>query len=85
MEAHFLTLLRMKIASQMLAQGQSISRAAEQVGYQSEAAFSRAFKKVVGELPGAYKKARGDEASAFLQQPVAPHGTCGIERGWHAH
>lgn len=85
--AHFLTLLRMKMASQMLAQGQSISRAAEQVGYQSEAAFSRAFKKVVGELPGAYKRARGEEAAAFLQQPapVATPGACGIERAWQAH
>jgi len=58
--ASFLAMLRMKIASHLLAQGQSISRAAEQVGYQSDAAFSRAFKKAIGELPGAYKKARID-------------------------
>lgn len=60
--AHFLTVLRMKAASQLLAQGQSIARTAEQVGYQSEAAFSRAFKKVIGELPGAYKKTRDYQA-----------------------
>jgi AraC-like DNA-binding protein len=85
--AHFLTLLRMKIASQMLAQGQSISRTAEQVGYQSEAAFSRAFKKVIGELPGAYKRARGEEAGALLARsaPPAGNGACGTGRALQAH
>jgi AraC-like DNA-binding protein len=54
--AHFLTIIRMRIASHLLGQGQTITRAAEQVGYQSEAAFSRAFKKVTGELPGSYRR-----------------------------
>jgi AraC family transcriptional activator of mtrCDE len=72
--AQFLTLLRMQLAAQMLAAGTSIARAAEQVGYQSEAAFSRAFKKATGVLPGAYRRARtGPPSSA---PACRPHDAC---------
>ncbi len=54
--AQFLVLLRMKIAAQRLQAGESIERAAEHVGYRSHAAFSRAFKKVMGTRPGAYRR-----------------------------
>jgi AraC-like DNA-binding protein len=60
--AHFLLLLRMNVAAQMLADGVAIARAAERVGYQSEAAFSRAFKKATGVLPGAYRRHRTGRA-----------------------
>ena len=56
--AQFLQLLRMKIAAQRLHAGMSVERAAEQVGYQSPAAFSRAFTRVLGQQPGAYRRAR---------------------------
>lgn len=54
----FLLLLRMQIAARQLEQGESIARTAEAVGYDSYAAFSRAFKRVVGEQPGAWQRAR---------------------------
>lgn len=54
--AQFLLSLRMKIAAQRLHAGESVERTAEHVGYRSHAAFSRAFKKVIGEQPGAYRR-----------------------------
>lgn len=55
--SHFLAQVRMQLATQLLAEGMSLTRAAEQVGYQSDAAFSRAFKKITGTLPGARRRA----------------------------
>lgn len=52
----FLAQIRMKLAAQLISKGLSLSRTAEQVGYQSDAAFSRAFKKVTGILPGALRR-----------------------------
>ncbi|TSD60078.1 AraC family transcriptional regulator [Variovorax sp. KBS0712] len=66
----FLLLLRMQLAARRMAQGDSISQAAEAVGYASYAAFSRAFKRVMGEQPGAWQRARSGAPSG----PVAPHG-----------
>lgn len=44
---------RMQIASSLLAGGAlTVARIAEEVGYESEAAFSRAFKRVTGASPG---------------------------------
>jgi AraC-like DNA-binding protein len=54
--SHFLTQIRMKLATQLIEEGMSLARAAEQVGYQSDAAFSRAFKKTTGTLPGALRR-----------------------------
>jgi len=54
----FLLLLRMQVAARRMAQGESIGQAAEAVGYASYAAFSRAFKRVMGEQPGAWQRAR---------------------------
>ncbi|MDC8758767.1 helix-turn-helix transcriptional regulator [Janthinobacterium fluminis] len=56
--AQFLQRLRMQIAAQQLRAGVAVERAAEQVGYHSPAAFSRAFKRIIGEQPGAYRRAR---------------------------
>lgn len=55
--AQFLLNLRMNIAAQRLRTGESVTRVAEFVGYQSPAAFTRAFKKIIGEQPGAYQRA----------------------------
>jgi AraC-like DNA-binding protein len=46
----------MKIAARRLHDGVSVERAAELVGYRSHAAFTRAFKRVTGEQPGAYRR-----------------------------
>jgi AraC-like DNA-binding protein len=59
---HYLAKWRMQIASGMLSAGQAnIARIAADVGYDSEAAFSRAFKKIVGMPPAAWRK---NQASA---------------------
>ena len=50
---------RMQLASRSLASpGASVARAAAEVGYQSEAAFNRAFKKYVGVPPGEWRRSR---------------------------
>lgn len=54
----FLTTLRMQVAAQRIERGESVARAAEQVGYLSYAAFSRAFKKTTGLQPGTWQRQR---------------------------
>jgi AraC-like DNA-binding protein len=54
--AQFLLHLRMRLATQRLNAGDSVEQAASHVGYQSHAAFTRAFKRIVGEQPGAYRR-----------------------------
>ena len=61
----FLVMLRMKIAAQLLRQGQSITKTAEKVGYQSESAFSKAFKRTVGQQPGVYQRSNHKSAIKF--------------------
>ena len=51
---------RLQLAARLLErQRLSIAQAAAEVGYESEAAFNRAFKKQVGVPPGAWRRARG--------------------------
>jgi AraC-like DNA-binding protein len=47
---------RMQLASGLLTAGESIGRVADDVGYRSEAAFQRAFKKYVGVTCGEWRK-----------------------------
>jgi AraC-like DNA-binding protein len=55
----YLTNWRMQLAANHLRRGvESVAAVAERVGYESEAAFSRAFKKVVGTPPGQWRKDR---------------------------
>ncbi|MBN3788002.1 AraC family transcriptional regulator [Burkholderia sp. Ac-20353] len=54
----FVTLIRMRLAADLLQQGLPISRASEQVGYQSESAFAHAFKRTMGMQPGAWRRER---------------------------
>lgn len=53
---HLLLNLRMRQACQLLRQGQPVAATADACGYQSLAAFTRAFAKLNGVLPGAYRK-----------------------------
>jgi AraC-like DNA-binding protein len=53
----YLALWRMQLASRLLLGGQSVAAAAGVVGYESEAAFSRAFKKILGETPTTWRRA----------------------------
>ncbi|MFB4392115.1 MULTISPECIES: AraC family transcriptional regulator [unclassified Pseudomonas] len=48
--------LRMRHASQLLRAGNTVEQVGAQVGYQSVAAFTRAFAKAMGVQPGAYRK-----------------------------
>jgi AraC-like DNA-binding protein len=51
----YLALWRMQLASRILAEGATVTEVATAVGYESEAAFSRAFKKLVGQAPAAWR------------------------------
>ena len=52
----YLALWRMQVASRLLLDGGHVASVASAVGYESEAAFSRAFKKLVGESPAAWRR-----------------------------
>src|SRR5439155_551670 len=55
----YLTQWRMQVAANLLAQsGTKVAAIGEEVGYDSEAAFSRAFKKATGLAPGAWREVR---------------------------
>jgi AraC-like DNA-binding protein len=56
----YLALWRMQLASRLLLAAESVSGVAAAVGYESEAAFSRAFKKLMGMPPATWR--RGAEA-----------------------
>ncbi len=56
---HYLSNWRLQLAANLLEEQRlSIAQAAAQVGYESEAAFNRAFKKLVGIPPGAWRRSR---------------------------
>jgi AraC-like DNA-binding protein len=54
---HYLARWRMQIASESLSDGKaSVARVAADIGYESEAAFSRAFKKIMGMPPSVWRR-----------------------------
>ena len=57
---HYLTQWRIALAANLLRAGQlNLARIAEQVGYESEAAFSRAFKREYGKPPAMWRRLNG--------------------------
>jgi AraC-like DNA-binding protein len=59
----YLTKWRMQVAANLLLQrNDKVATIAGEVGYDSEAAFSRAFKKATGIAPGAWRESRGSDA-----------------------
>jgi AraC-like DNA-binding protein len=52
----YLALWRTQLASRLLAEGGQVAAVAAAVGYESDAAFSRAFKKLVGRSPAAWRR-----------------------------
>jgi AraC-like DNA-binding protein len=60
---HYLARWRMQLAASLLASNASLAEVAQRVGYGSEAALSRAFKRLVGVAPSAWREgARPDIA-----------------------
>lgn len=54
---------RMQLASRMLIDGSAVTEVATAVGYESEAAFSRSFKRIVGVPPSSWRRSRNAPAS----------------------
>jgi AraC-like DNA-binding protein len=53
----YLNRRRLRLAAERLREGQqSVAQIGYAVGYESEAAFSRAFKRELGSAPGAFRK-----------------------------
>jgi AraC-like DNA-binding protein len=52
----YLALWRMQLASRLLQEGGQLAAIAAAVGYESESAFSRTFKNLVGQRPGAWRR-----------------------------
>ena len=71
----YLARWRMQLAARRLEiPGISIAQVAAEVGYESEAAFNRSFKKYVGTPPGAWRKGRIPSTGAgvdTVQSPIA--------------
>jgi len=66
---HYLASWRMQLAANhLLSGGDSVAAVAERVGYESEAAFSRAFKKATGAPPSEWRRQR-QAASALHAKP----------------
>jgi AraC-like DNA-binding protein len=60
----YLALWRMQLASRLLTDGGQVAEVASAVGYESEAAFSRAFKKLVGHAPATWRRKTTGRADA---------------------
>ncbi len=55
--ASYLVLYRMDLATELLEQGElSMDQVAERCGYQTTAAFAKAYKKIIGNSPGQVRK-----------------------------
>lgn len=62
----YLAQWRMQVAADLLARsGAKVAAVGAEVGYDSEAAFSRAFKKATGLAPGAWREARHGRAGSL--------------------
>jgi AraC-like DNA-binding protein len=58
---------RMQVAVAALQdEGATVGQLADRLGYRSEAAFSRAFKRVVGVSPGAIRRVAGEQDRALI-------------------
>jgi transcriptional regulator GlxA family with amidase domain len=70
---HYLASWRMQVATQKLRNtSASLAQVAESVGYDSEPAFSRAFKKTFGAAPATWRRLHGRaESKSFHSRPKA--------------
>jgi len=68
----YLTLWRMQVAAERLASGElNVSETARHVGYESEAAFSRAFKRLVGVPPAMWRRQSVERQPAHTRAGTA--------------
>jgi len=68
--ARYLALWRMKIAERRLSQDRvSVAQVAMRLGYDSEASFARAFKRITGYSPGRYRRvqAQAERANSAVE------------------
>ncbi|CAB3708838.1 AraC family transcriptional regulator [Paraburkholderia rhynchosiae] len=73
----YLARWRMQIAShELLTGGKSLAAIAEQIGYESEAAFSRAFRREFGMPPAGWRRSKGkiDGAAVSRQTSLGASG-----------
>lgn len=54
--ARYLTRLRMQLSRELLGQNMSVAEVASRLGYESEASFARAFKRITGVSPGIVRR-----------------------------
>ncbi|MCB9639688.1 MAG: AraC family transcriptional regulator [Myxococcales bacterium] len=65
----YLTQWRMHIATRYLREkGESIAKIAHQVGYESEGAFSKAFKRMLGSSPAVYRRKRNASSQEAIEE-----------------
>ncbi|MBX3193018.1 MAG: AraC family transcriptional regulator [Labilithrix sp.] len=72
----YLAQWRMQLASSLLTGPKTLAQISGEVGYGSEAAFSRAFKKIVGVAPATWRAKRAqasDPTSTSAPTGTAPH------------
>ena len=63
---------RMHVAVAALKEeGATVGELADRLGYRSEAAFSRAFKRVIGVAPGAVRRSAGEQDRALIAAAAA--------------
>jgi AraC-like DNA-binding protein len=62
----YVTLWRTQLASRLLAEGGQVAAVAAAVGDDSEAAFSRAFKKIAGRTPADWRRNVGPRPAATV-------------------
>ena len=62
---------RMHVAVAALKEeGATVGELADRLGYRSEAAFSRAFKRIIGTSPGAVRRSVDEQDPALIAAPV---------------
>ena len=67
----YLARWRLQLAAEQLSRGSAkVAAIGAQVGYESEAAFSRAFKRETGISPAAWRRERGPNRTARIGEPV---------------
>jgi len=81
---HYLASWRMQIAAELLrCSDATVAAVALEVGYDSEAAFSRAFKRLAGMPPAAWRRQRGkrDASVPAHGEPTGGPGSRSKESG----